>query len=474
MSLRDYWFVVRKRWLLIVSMLLISTSAGVAATLLATPMYASTTRVFVATQASGSISDAATGSTFTQQRVKSYADVVTSPTVLDPVIKSLGLEGIAAALPDRITATVPLNTVIIEITVLDESPFQAANIANAVSDSLTNAVNKLEQPVDGALAPVRLSTVQPGNIAAVADSPKPLLNIALSIFIGLVIGVGIAVLRESLDLRVRRIEDVISVTQSNVLGGIAFDPDTAEHPLIVHTSPKSVQAEAFRQLRTNIQFVEAAEGRKSIVVSSSISNEGKSTSCCNLAIALADTGAKVLLIDGDFRKPDIHKIMGVEGAVGLSNFLIGQVKLEDVIQPWGAGTLDVLPGGQIPPNPSELLGSKAMIQLLADLEGKYDTIIIDAPPLLPVTDAAVLSKITGGIMMVVAVGKTTKPQLQGAVNHINGVEGKLLGVLLNMIPTKGADAMSYHYGYGYGGYGYGYGYGARTAYGTTDAVAKEA
>jgi len=455
-------------------MLLISTAAGVTATLLTKPLYASTTRVFVSTQTADNTSDLLTGSNFTQQRVKSYADVVTSPSVLTPVVKALGLEAISSKLAARITANVPLNTVIIEITVLDESPYQAAAIANAVSDSLTRVVGDLEQPVNGAASPVRLSTVQPGDVAIAPDSPKPLLNLALSLFIGLVFGVGLAILIESLDLRVRNAQDVETLTESNILGGIAFDPDHQKRPLIVQSSPKSSGAESFRQFRTNVQFVEAAENRKTVVLTSSIPNEGKTSSACNLAIALADTGARVLLVDGDFRKPDVNKFMGLEGSVGLSNYLIGQADLDEVIQPWGAGRLHVLPAGQKPPNPSELLGSQAMTTLLEDLESRYDSIVIDAPPLLPVTDAAILSKICGGLILVVAVGKTTKPQLEGAVNHIKSVDGKILGALLNMIPTNGADAMSYHYGYGYGGYGYGYGYGQNTVYGETKQEAKAA
>jgi capsular exopolysaccharide synthesis family protein len=195
-----------------------------------------------------------------------------------------------------------------------------------------------------------------------------------------------------------------------VLGGIGFDENAQENPLIVHTKPKSTRAEAFRQLRTNIQFVEAVEGRKSIIISSSVSSEGKSTTIANLAIAMADTGAKVLLIDCDLRKPKQHKYLGLEGAVGLTNHLIGQAKLEDVIQPWGKGKLSVLPAGQVPPNPSELLGSEKMRKLILDAEKKYDLVLIDTAPLLPVTDAAILSKMTGGVVVVVSVGKTTTPR----------------------------------------------------------------
>jgi capsular exopolysaccharide synthesis family protein len=214
-------------------------------------------------------------------------------------------------------------------------------------------------------------------------------------------------------------------------------------------------------LRTNVQFVEAAQGAKSIVLSSSIPSEGKSSTIANLAIAMADAGQKVLLIDCDLRKPKVHKYFGLEGSVGLTNYLIDQAQLDDVIQPWGRNGLKILPAGQIPPNPSELLGSAAMKKLLLKLEQDFDLILLDTAPVLPVTDTAILSKITGGVVMVVAVGKTTKPQLQGALAQLETVGATLLGFVMNKIPTKGVDAYGYHQGYKYGyKYGYSYSYGA--------------
>jgi succinoglycan biosynthesis transport protein ExoP len=144
--------------------------------------------------------------------------------------------------------------------------------------------------------------------------------------------------------------------------------------------------------------------------------------------------------------------MGLEGAVGLTDILIGRAEIEDVIQPWGSGMLSILPAGQIPPNPSELLGSQGMARLLQDLEARYDVVLIDAPPLLPVTDAAILSKNAGGAIVVVAAGRTHRTQLKSAIANLTNVGADVLGLVITMLPTKGPDA------YGYGHYGYGYGY----------------
>jgi capsular exopolysaccharide synthesis family protein len=385
--------------------------------------------------------------------------------VLDPVIRDLGLQETTDELAKRIQSSVPLNTVIIELTVEDESPVRAAAIVNRLALSLTTTVEDIEKPFDGLSTPVKVTIIQDGRTPVTPDNPRPLLNMLIAIFGGLVIGVGLAILIENLDLRIRNHGDIEALTTASVLGGIGFDENAQENPLIVHTKPKSTRAEAFRQLRTNIQFVEAVEGRKSMIISSSVPSEGKSTTIANLAIAMADTGAKVLLIDCDFRKPKQHKYLGLEGAVGLTNHLIGQAKLEDVIQPWGKGKLSVLPAGQVPPNPSELLGSEKMRKLILDAEKKYDLVLIDTAPLLPVTDAAILSTMTGGVVVVVSVGKTTRPQLQGALSHIDTVGGKVLGFVMNKIPTKGADAYGYYsYGYKYG-YKYGYQYGGTYGYG---------
>ena len=484
MRLSEYLLVVRKRFVLFLVIFLASVISAFAVTSLTTPTYESTTRLFVSTSGNESAADLLTGNSFTQQRVKSYADIVTSPAVLDSVVAELSLQDLADKLPDRITTNVPLNTVILEITVSDPSPYKAASIANSVANSLEKVVTNLETVDPTVASPVKLSVIQPGQTAKSPASPRPLLNLALGALIGLALGFGVALLRENLDLRIRSVEDVPDKDgEVNVLGGIVFDETADSNPLIVHTSPKSTRAEAFRQLRTNIQFVEAAEGRKSIVVTSSIPSEGKSSTIANLAIAMADTGAKVLLIDCDFRKPKMHKYFSVEGAVGLTNLLIGQVKQGDVIQRWGRKNLDLLPAGQVPPNPSELLGSEAMKKFLAKAEKDYDVVLLDSAPLLPVTDAAILSKMTGGVALVVAVGKTTKPQLAAALGHVEAIGGKILGFVMNKIPTKGVDAYRYRYSYKYGSYGsygaygkYGaYGrYGSYGAYGSyTQAYGKE-
>ena len=186
------------------------------------------------------------------------------------------------------------------------------------------------------------------------------------------------------------------------------------------------------------------------MITSSLPGEGKTTTSTNLAISLSQLGTKVLLVDGDLRRPKVSEYLGIEGAVGLTDVLVGRAELEDVVQQWGTTGLAVLPAGQIPPNPSELLGSKAMIELIKRCESEYDLVIFDSAPLLPVTDAAILARVTGGAILVAAAGQTHKNQFLGGLKNLINVDAPVLGVIITMLPTKGADS------YGYGQYGYSY------------------
>jgi capsular exopolysaccharide synthesis family protein len=203
-------------------------------------------------------------------------------------------------------------------------------------------------------------------------------------------------------------------------------------------------------LRTNLQFIDIANRPKSLVISSSIPTEGKSTIAINLAVSLADTGARVILVDADLRRPSIAEYLGIEGGVGLTTVLIGRAEVEDVVQPLGTTSLDLLPAGQIPPNPSELLGSMAMADLLERLSASYDMVLLDSPPLLPVTDAVVLSNLAGGALVVVGADRIHRPQLQQSLESLETAGAHLFGIVMNKIARR--EAAAYAYGSGYPSY----------------------
>jgi len=460
-ELRDYLRVLHKYWVSIVAVMLLGLIAGAGFSLLTPPKYTASTQLYVSVRGdSGAVGELAQGSQVARQSVATYAGIVTTESVLGPVAKRLGLDQTAAQLAAQVSASAPANQSLIDITVTAGVAEQAAEIANAVGDSLKTVVeDELEaSPTEGASSLVSLNTVQPALVPGGPSSPNLRLNLVVGALLGLALGVGQALLRSMLDTRVHSAHDIEQITDAPMLGGITFDPEAKTRPLVVHADPRNPRAESFRTLRTNLQFLgvngTAHQGARIFVTSSAGPGEGKSTTTSNLAIALSETGARVLLIDGDLRKPRVADYMGLEGVVGVTNVLIGQAEIQDVMQRWGRGQLYVLPAGKVPPNPSELLGSAGMEQLLQTLRSHFDYILIDAPPLLLVTDASVVCKFADGILLVVASGATRKPQLAGAVRTLEASGSNLLGIIVTMLPTKGPDS----YGYGaYGAYGaYGY------------------
>jgi capsular exopolysaccharide synthesis family protein len=452
-ELRDYIRVLRKGWVFIVVFTLIGIAIAALFSILRTPEYQATAKVFVSVQSTGSISDLTQGGNFLQNQVKSYADVVATPIVLQPVIDDLGLDIDVDAFSKKISATSPLDTVIVEITATDPSPQMSAQIANAVATSFESTVANLVPTNAEGATPVKITVLQQAYVPGIPSSPNVPLNIAIGGVIGLVVGLSIAILRDVLDTRIRNEHDVEAISDAPILGGIVFDARTPEKPLVVKDDPRSPRSESFRTLRTNLQFVGVSDGPRSFVLTSSIPGEGKSTTSANLAIAMALAGQQILIVDADLRKPRVAEYLGLVGAAGLTDVLVGRAQPSDVIQRWGSTNLYVLPAGKIPPNPSELLGSTAMVSLIRSLEKSFDVVLFDAPPLLPVTDAAILATHTGGALLMVAAGRAHKNQLRGSISALQNVGARIAGVVMTMLPTKGPDS------YGYGRYGYGYTYG---------------
>ncbi|WP_338470967.1 CpsD/CapB family tyrosine-protein kinase [Niallia sp. XMNu-256] len=212
--------------------------------------------------------------------------------------------------------------------------------------------------------------------------------------------------------------------------------------LITHQNPKSPISEQYRTIRTNIQFSSVDREIKTVVVTSSGPGEGKSTTIANLAVVFAQQGKKVLLIDSDLRKPTVHYTFNCTNTFGLTNVLTKQSKLQDVIKESMEDNLFILTSGPVPPNPAELLGSKAMGQLIEEVEGKFDIIFFDSPPLLAVTDAQILASKCDGTILVVSSGKTETDQVVKAKELLHAANSHILGVVLN---SKKMDSSNYYY-----------------------------
>jgi capsular exopolysaccharide synthesis family protein len=365
--------------------------------------------------------------------------------VLQPAIDSLDLGVTPAELATNIESSVEGTTVLINISATDASPVRAATIAQAVASSLIATVDRLESPNRDGASPVRLSVVTPATAPATPDSPNTRLYLVLGVLVGISFGIGISFLRSALDTRVRGEAHVRSLTNASILGGISFDADAAKKPLLTQVQQQSPRAESFRQIRTNLQFAHVSHNSKSVVVTSSLPGEGKSTTAVNMAIAMAQAGQRVLLIDADLRRPMVGEYLGLDPNAGLTTVLVGHGRLEEMLQQWGTGQLFVLTSGQIPPNPSELLGSSTMAELIAVVEQEFDAVVIDAPPLLPVTDAAILAQRVGGVVLVVGNRQVTSNDLQKSLSALEMVDADVLGVVINKLPPK--DPNTYTYGY---------------------------
>lgn len=447
MELNDYLRVLRRRWVLILVTALMGLAVSALVTLATTPLYSSTARLFVSTS-QGDTNTAYQGGLFSAERVASYSKLVSGRKLAGMVKEDLGLDEPPEELAAQTSATVSPDTVILEISVTDPDPDRAQAIAQSYAEQLPVLVKDLETPEGKNAAPIKATIVDDANLPTAPTSPQPPRNLSLGLLLGLLLGFSLAVLRELLDTSLKSPDDIEQVTEAPLLGTIPFDSDTASHPLISDLSPMAPRAEAFRVLRTNMQFLDVDRTSNVFVISSATPTEGKTTTSVNLAVALAQAGGRTLLIEADLRRPKAATVLRVDSAVGLTTVLLGKIGLGEAIQDATNG-LHVLASGALPPNPAELLQSQAMARTLTQLRTQYDTIIIDAPPLLPVTDAALLAVHADGAVLVVRHGKTSSDQLHHAIERLEGVGASLLGVVLNMTP-RGAKRYGYGYGYGYG------------------------
>lgn len=446
MELRDYVNVLRQRWIWVIVGVLAGVVCAASITVATPRQYTSSTQLFFATTSAQSNSDISQGSTYAQQQMKSYAQVATSPSVLQPVIDKLGLPTTPVKLADQVTATVATSTVVLELSVEQSSPVLAQQVATEVAAQLTTVVEGLSPARADGTQSIKITVVSPAALPSAPSSPKTAQNLALGLLAGLVVGVAAAFLRENFDTRVRSPRDVEDFDLP-IIGLLPRSSEETRAAMVRNGDFSSPWAEAVRRLRTNLQFVNAASGGSVFLITSSIPQEGKTTSSIALASALASTGTRVLLVDADLRRPHVAQALGIESTVGLTSVLIGRADLPDVVQPWQDSTLDILPCGHRAPNPSELLGSQRMGDLVAEMASAYDVVILDAPPALPVTDAAVLAKWASGVIVLAYAELVKKPQVAATLQTFGQVDAKVLGLVVNGLVGRRS-----------GGYGYGYSY----------------
>jgi receptor protein-tyrosine kinase len=447
MEFRDVFAALRVGWWLAVMGLVIGGVAALGISLLMTPQYTAQTQLFVSTDDSSSTSAVTQGAQFSQDRMSSYAELLGGVELASRVLRTGTFDLTPGELAGEIEVTTVPQTVLLNVAVTDPVPVRAQRIAQAIGQEFPKMVDELETTSQG-VSPVRVRVVQPASLPTVPTSPKTTLNVALGALVGLLLGSVAALTRARLDRTVKKADDASKFADAPVMGVVLRHPGLeSEH--VVDQSRMARVAEDFRHLRANLQFLDVDEPPKVIMVSSSLPGEGKTTVLINLALALAEGGRKVTVVEGDLRRPKITRYLGMVGGVGLTNVLAGAADVSDVTQFYGEDGLAVIAAGPTPPNPSELVASASMAELLEKLRASNDFVLVDSAPVLPVADSTGLAVIVDGVLLVVRYGTTRSEQLEQAAATLRRVGARMLGVILNIVPPKAEVASALGLGYGY-------------------------
>ncbi|MDY6054813.1 polysaccharide biosynthesis tyrosine autokinase [Micrococcus sp.] len=435
MTIVDFLRLLRANLLLLLAATLIGGLLGWGYSALQPRIYASESTGFLAPgNTENSVIAAGLPS---DSRASSYLALTNSRAVLERVAQETG-QNAAGSLS---AASVP-DSNLIRVTATSTDPEAAARLANTALQATADVAAEVDPN-----SPVRVVPLSDAQVPTAPVSPNTRNNIILGAAAGLIAGLAIALLRRMMDVKVRSRDDVRALTDAGVIGTIPEDTSLGRKGTeAMNLDPRA--GESIRALRTNLNFVSVDQPPRIVSFTSANPSEGKSTIASNLARALALTGERVLLVDADLRRPRQHDLFQVPGDVGLSEVLAGEVQPEQALVDTGIPNLTLLAAGRTPPNPSELLGSERMRALLKLASQDY-FVIVDSPPLLPVTDAAILSRAVDGTVLVVRQGETRKDHLEAAAESLRSVGAHLVGVVINGIaPGKGGT--SGYYGYGYG------------------------
>lgn len=444
MDLRQYSQALKKFWWAIAIPVVVLGVLGTLRTLRTDPIYRGSVTFFVRTTGDVNTNSQFAGDQFAQRRVNSYVALLGTDRMAQMILDATDLDLSLGQISHMIGATGDVNTVLLTATVTSGSEELTDTVTKATSTEFVKLVDQVENSAVGESA-VNVEVVSGPHTSKV--TPNKYNNTVVFATIGLLIGLGLALILELSDTAVRSDEQAIALSAGPVLGRIPMDKTADNAPLITEQEKFSIRAEAFRQLRTNLQFINVDRAVQVLAITSSIPADGKTSVSANLALTVAAAGQRVLAIEADLRRPKLASLFGLERSVGLTDVLTGNVDVDDVLQPWGRTGLTVLPGGEIPPNPSELLGSDAMLSLLTRLRSRFDLIILDLPPLLPVTDAAVAATRADGALLVIRYGKTTRQQVAASIEALSVVGAPILGSAFTRTPTKSSRYVTYEYSY---------------------------
>lgn len=453
-TLMDLFRIVHKHLLVGIITFVVVFAAVCAYTFLAPPKYSATAQVFATYSDSSvqdnNISNINSASTYITNQIQSYPTLATTESVLKPVIDDLGLDTTVANLAGQLTVTNPTNTAFVSITAETGDAKQASDIANSVAESLSNVVEK-SLYASGKESPVKLSVVQRAAEPISPSSPKVALYLAVGLVAGLILGVFATLIRDLMATRVEEASDLQDIINAPIMGRIPTDESLQSNKPIIVSNPAGRIAEEFRRIRTNLSFISKVEGSdaRMIVISSVGPSEGKTTVSVNVAAALAENGAKVLLIDADLRHPSVAERLSLEGGAGLTHVLSGQATVKDVVQRYWKPNLHILPAGPKPPNASMLLNSKTMTELLDAALQTYDYVIVDTSPMVVANDATVFGSKSDGIVLVSGRDVTMKRDLKDIAVQLDNLNVPVVGFVFNFEKERKSSTNGNYYYYYY-------------------------
>lgn len=442
-------------WMLIVGAV-IGGLLGWGASALMTKQYTATSQLYVGAANTGNSTDAYRGTLLSQSQVGTYAEIATSRALGERVARDLGLDQSPADVASMLTAGANRDTVILNINAVAGDAEEARDLANSAAAQLTAMVAELNTTTtpDGPSSAPQLAPLNDALTPDAPSSPKILQNVGIGVGAGLILGLVAAVVRGMADNRIRDRRQIADIVGAPAIGTISTSDNlsgSAGSHVLDFTAAPVIAAEQFRELRTNLRFLDVDNRPTVIAVTSGMPGEGKSTLATNLALALADDGERVCLVDADLRRPRVADYLGgdLQSEVGLSTVLSGAAGVDDIVQESGRDGLAVVTSGPQPPNPAELLGSRRFRDVLTDLDARYDYVIVDASPVIPVTDAALVSSAVDGLILAVSHGDTTVDQLTRTTSNLTQVGAHVLGTVFTMTPKSEAKGY-YRNGYGYG------------------------
>lgn len=424
---------LRRRWYVVLLAVTVGAVGAFALSYLVPPSYSSTTTLFFSLRSGGSASDINQGSTYTQNQMLSFAQLATSSLVLDEVMKDLGPEMTKDYLRQSMSVSTPRDTVILDIKVATTSRDLSAKIANSVATNLSEAVSTVSPGESRTQAAVVANVIEPAFPAIYQSAPDKRKNAVLGGLFGMVLSILAIVAAVILDTRIRSVAVLKALTDRPLLGTVEQGRAKNDGRLVVVRSPNGSAAERFRQIRAGLRFAAAGHEMKTLALTSAIPSEGKTHTALNLAVVMAESKERVLLIDADLRRPSVANTIGFEGAAGLTTVLVGDVAFEDVVQPFGNTSLDILAAGVIPPNPAELLGSTRMRTLIEQAKLAYDVVIIDTAPVLAVADVAVIAELVDSIVWVVDSKTLHQAQFDQASETLDAIGAHVSGIILNRV-----------------------------------------